>query len=226
MTHNPSYIKSLREKARLTQQEVADKLGVSRPTYLQLEAGKTELSLSQAETLAQLYGLSIEEFSAQSKRLYEKYKEMVLAFLRQAPAVPKTKLAKMLYLSDFAWFYDHLQSMSGMPYRKIQYGPVPDAYFRAITELEEAGKINIERTTREGKEMNLISESAGNKKMVLSHISKDELALIKKIAIKWKDKRTAEIVDFTHQQLPYALCREDEIIPYALITQEDPDNVI
>lgn len=226
MPHNPSYIKSLRDKAGLTQLEVAERLQISRPTYLQLEAGKTELSLSQAETLAKLYGLSIEEFSAQSTRLYEKYKQMIIAFIREVPSMPKTKLAKMLYLSDFAWFYDHLESMSGMPYRKIQYGPVPDAYFRALTELEDCGSINIERTTREGKEMNLISESEGNRKATLSHISQEELELIKKIAHKWKDKRTAEIVGFTHQQLPYALCREDEIIPYALITQEDPDNVI
>jgi DNA-binding XRE family transcriptional regulator len=226
MTHNPSYIKSLRERAALTQQAVAHLLQVSRPTYIQLEAGKTELSLSQAEALARLYGLSLEEFSAQSQRMYEKYKEMILAFLRECPSVPKTKLAKLVYLSDFAWFYNHLTSMSGMPYRKIQYGPVPDAYFRAISELEEAGKINIERKEREGGGgMNIVSESSSNRRMVLSHISKDELALIKKIAKKWDGKRTDEIVNFTHQQLPYSVCREDEIIPYSLITQEDPENV-
>lgn len=48
---------------------------------------------------------------------------------------------------------------------------------------------------------------------------------MKKIVEKWKDKKTNEIVNFTHNQLPYALCRENEIIPYELITQEDPDLV-
>ena len=43
--------------------------------------------------------------------------------------VPKTKLAKLLYLADFAWYYDHLKSMSGMQYRKITFGPVPDTFF-------------------------------------------------------------------------------------------------
>ena len=49
--------------------------------------------------------------------------------------------------------------------------------------------------------------------------------LIKKIAEKWKNKKTSEIVNFTHIQLPYSICRDNELIPYELITQEDPDSV-
>ena len=45
------------------------------------------------------------------------------------------------------------------------------------------------------------------------------------IAKKWKDKKTKDIVNFTHNQLPYSICREDELIPYELITQEDPGKV-
>lgn len=75
---------------------------------------------------------------------YEKYKEMLLAYLRYAASskgfVTKTKLAKLLYLADFGWFYNKPESMSGMPYRKITYGPVPDIYFRALDELEENGQ--------------------------------------------------------------------------------------
>ena len=53
-------------------------------------------------------------------------------------------------------------------------------------------------------------------------ISKEEVKLIEKISKKWKDKKTSEIVDFTHNQLPFKICSPDEIIPYELITQEDP----
>jgi len=111
--------------------------------------------------------------------------------------------------------------MSGMQYRRIKYGPVPDMYFRAIDELEEAGKIAIDRKG----EMILISENQGSKSQSLEKLSKEELALIDKISEKWKDKKTNEIVDFTHNQLPYKICQPDEIIPYELITQQDPDYV-
>jgi hypothetical protein len=59
----------------------------------------------------------------------------------------------------------------------------------------------------------------------LEKILKEELNNIGEIAQKWKDKRTNEIVNFTHNQLPYKLCSENEIIPYELIIQEDPEYV-
>jgi hypothetical protein len=36
--------------------------------------------------------------------------------------------------------------MSGMQYKKLPYGPVPDTFFRVLTELEEDGKINIDKS--------------------------------------------------------------------------------
>jgi uncharacterized phage-associated protein len=96
-------------------------------------------------------GITIDELITGNISDIVKYKQMILSYLRMKLTdkndnkVPKTKLAKLLYLADFAWFYEHGQSMSGMQYRKIEYGPVPDAFFRALDELEDSGKINIER---------------------------------------------------------------------------------
>ena len=123
---------------------------------------------------------------------------MILAFLREGGKIPKTKLAKLLYFADFSWFYYHLESMSGMQYRKIQYGPVTDAYFRIIDEMFNNGEIAITQT-EEG--AMLISQTRSGTKVPLSKIKNEEGSLIKKIEEKWKGKKTAEIVDFTHKQL-------------------------
>ena len=151
---------------------------------------------------------------------------MILTFLRMNISkdgkIPKTKLAKLLYLADFAWFYNSLESMSGMQYRKIIYGPVPDTFFRVLDELEEDGKIIVDRKNENGKECFLVSESESNKNEKIQTISTEEKSLMKKIAEKWKDKKTQEVVNFTHNQLPYSLCRDNELIPYELITQVDP----
>jgi hypothetical protein len=56
-------------------------------------------------------------------------------------------------------------------------------------------------------------------------LTEEEYNLIKKICEKWKGKPTNEIVKFTHNQLPWSMCEPMEEIPYAFITQEDPDNV-
>ncbi len=218
-------LKSLRSERGISQSELASQLGISRPSYISIEQGKRELTLGEFEKLSGILGISFEELESGESPKYEKYKQMILAFLRMSKSVTKTKLAKLVYLSDFAWFYSHLQSMSGMQYRKIKYGPVPDAYFRALDELEEDGKIVIDRKNADGKEMLIISESDSNKKQKLGDISSNEASLMKEIYKKWKDKKTAEIVNFTHNQLPYLMADDEEIVSYALITQEDPHEV-
>jgi len=224
-------IKEFRIKNNLSQEQIAKSIGVSRPTYTAMEAGKQQLSAEEAQKLASLLGITIDELLSGNIANVEKYKQMILTYLRMNLTskgdgqIPKTKLAKLLYLADFSWYYDHLESMSGMQYRKIAYGPVPDTFFRALDELEEAGKISIVRKDDGVKEMFLISESESNKNEKITTLSSEELKLMKEIGKKWKDKKTKEIVNFTHNQLPYNLCRPDEIIPYELITQEDPEMV-
>jgi len=222
-------IKEFRTEKGFSQDQIAKAIGVSRPTYTAIESGKQELSLEEAKKLVTLFGIGVDELLSGSIPNIQKYKHMILTFLRMNVSkdgkIPKTKLAKLLYLTDFAWFYHSLESMSGMQYRKIVYGPVPDIFFRVLDELEEDGKIIIDRKSDDGKDMFLVSESESNKNEKIQTISTEEKDLMKKIAEKWKDKKTQEIVNFTHNQLPYSLCRDNELIPYELITQEDPDSV-
>ncbi len=221
------FIKELREKREKSQQEIAEKLEMSRSSYILVEQGKKELSLSEAQKVASIFGINLKDMETGIVPDFDKYKEMILSFLRYFSAktdgkVPKTKLAKLLYLTDFSWFYENMESMSGMQYRRIKYGPVPDLYFRALDELEDEGRID-----RDNKKSDviLISENEASKKMRLKSLKKEEIALIAKIAKKWEDRKTREIVNFTHNQLPYKVCSPDEIIPYELIIQEDPDYV-
>lgn len=225
-------IKEFRIKRGLSQEQVAEAIGVSRPTYTAIEAGKKQnLDIDEAQKLANFFGISLNELISGTIENIEKYKQMILTYLRMNLStyrdgkVTKTKLAKLLYFADFAWFYDHLESMSGMQYKKFTYGPVPDTFFRALAELEEDGKINVDRIKEKENDVYLINESESNKNEKITTISSEEQALMEKIAEKWKDKRTKEIVTFTHNQMPYAICRDNEVIPYELITQEDADKV-
>ncbi len=218
-------IRALRTKRGLSQLEIAKRLDISRSSYIAIEQGKRELTLGEFEKLSNILDVSFEEIESGIVANYEKYKQMILAYLRVGEMgdgkIPKTKLAKLLYLADFAWFYENLESMSGMQYARRAYGPVPDSYFRALAELEEEGKISI---GHKGDAL-LVSIGAGAARQKLDLLQKKELELMRKILMKWKDKRTQEIVNFTHEQLPYRICRDNELIPYELIIQEDPDHV-
>lgn len=152
----------------------------------------------------------------------EKYNEIIQNCIKfwcdKDGKITKTKLAKLCYLADFSWFYYHLEPMTGLAYIKLPQWPVPEAYFRAVDSLQCLGKIN---ETQKG-QAKLISNIEEPECHELTH---EELDLIQKICTKWQDKKTEEIVSFTHVQMPRKICNDMEIIPYEFITQEDPDHV-
>lgn len=152
----------------------------------------------------------------------DKYKKIIKACIQYWSwidgRITKTKLAKLCYLVDFSWFYNHLTSLTGLAYRKIAQWPVPDVYFTTIKELEREKSIVIEKRGDAYMIENLSD-------IYDSDFDIEEIDLIKKICKKRKKADTAKIVDFTHKQLPWMLCKDKEIIPYEFITQEEPNNV-
>lgn len=54
------FISELRKKHRLSQESVAKRLGITRPTYIQIERGERDLTITQAEKLSGLFGVSFE----------------------------------------------------------------------------------------------------------------------------------------------------------------------
>jgi transcriptional regulator with XRE-family HTH domain len=57
----PSFIKSLRIKHGLSQLEVAQKLSISRGSYVDIEGGRRELTLEDANKIAEIFQIAIEE---------------------------------------------------------------------------------------------------------------------------------------------------------------------
>src|SRR3990167_11292503 len=109
------FIKTLRNERGFSQSELAIKLGMSRPSYISIEQGKKELTLSEAEKLSDILGMSLKEMESGISANYEKYKQMILSYIRNAESkkdgrITKTRLPKLVYLADFAWFYDHLKT--------------------------------------------------------------------------------------------------------------------
>jgi transcriptional regulator with XRE-family HTH domain len=220
------FIKTLREKKGISQLELARQLGISRTSYIAVEQGKREITLGELEKLAEILGVSIQDIEHGEVPNYEKYKQMIHAFLRLNTSLPKTKLAKLLYFADFAWYYKHLESMSGMQYRKIQYGPVADTYFRLIDEMFDNGEISVEKkSTQTGNEAMLISETRAGAKESLTQLSKSELGLIQSINKKWQGKPTKDIVNFTHKQMPYIFAEDNDIVSYEVFGQENPEDI-
>ena len=54
-------IQELRKERKISQQELADALGVTRQTIISLESGKYKASLVLAHKAAQFFGMTIED---------------------------------------------------------------------------------------------------------------------------------------------------------------------
>lgn len=132
--------------------------------------------------------------------------------------ITKTKLAKLVYLVDFTHFYKFLVPMTGFEYKKLPFGPVTVEFFAVLEEMISHAIILEEK------------KGAANLFFLLEEPERDqlreqEIKLIREIAKKWCHHNTESIVDFTHEQLPWKISRDHEVIPYELITQEEPENV-
>lgn len=229
---NISNIEKLRLAKGLTQEQVAKSIGVSRPTYINIENGIKELTVSQAEMLAAVLRVNVEDLLdttdgvvafSDSKNSFEKFKQIVLNALKYGAdddgKITKTKLAKLVYLADFIWFYENSKPLTGVKYRKMAQGPVPYEYFRALDEMEEEGIIVREQ---KGK---AIMFSLAEKQAPTGKLTKDEIKMVEKVSKAWKGKPTIDIVNFTHEQLPWQICMDEEVIPYGLIFQEEPEKI-
>lgn len=223
------FIKAQREKRGFTHDEVAKLIDVSRSSYFAIERGDKKLSLDEAAKLAKIFGITVDELLNAYTPDFDKYRQMILAFLRGAKesgeTLKKTKLAKLLYFADFASYYFYKKSMSGLQYRKIEFGPVPDAYFRMLEELVDEEKIDVNKVTDGEKKMFEITETFISEIEKLDLLSEKEKSLISDIWSKWKGKNTNQIVQYTHNQKPYKSVEFGQIIPYELIKREEVEHV-
>lgn len=227
-------IRELRKIYGLSQEQVAGAIGINRSTLVAVEKGDRELNSEELGKLADYLGIDISELVAQEIPDYEKYEQMILEIVDTyiletvseshptGKSLPKTFLAKLLYLTDFSWFYNELKPMSSMKYRKIEYGPVPDQFFRIYEEMMDEGKLSTEISDRGAYWTRLTRAGKAN---LRSKLNTEEKKIIHKVVKKWKDANTREIAAFTHAQLPYQVSRNEQFIPYELITQEEPEHV-
>lgn len=203
----------------LTQEQVSNFLGISRATYLNIETGKSKPNVDILERIAAKLNIPVAEFFDEPRN-NEKFKQMYFYILEHfKTGIPKTKLAKLLYLADFSYFYDFLEPMSGVRYIRREYGPVADIFFETTEDLFDNGKINIKPLDR------AFMISSITYKPINNLLNEAEKKRIDEICELWKDKDTQEIVNYTHGQKPWKACLDGEYIPYSLITQEDPDHV-
>ena len=220
-------IKPLRQAKGLNQADIAAELGVSRPTYVLIEQGSKEPTLTQLYTLARLLGVEPGELClnlpslGSRKTNYDKFKQLVSVCIARGTndaAITKAKLSVLTYLCDFAWFNISSQPMTGENYRCTPRGPVADDFLRAVDELYEGQSIAVE--TGGATMLFRPLESP-----LTTLLNAKELALINEICTKWLPQATESAINFALRQAPCKAVKTGDPIPYEAILNEPKETL-
>ncbi|MBU2082413.1 helix-turn-helix domain-containing protein, partial [Patescibacteria group bacterium] len=161
------FILEQRKKHDLTQEFLASKIGVSRPTYIQIEQGERDLTITEAKKLADIFGIVFDDFVQGKKSLLPKIelekrampkkvkqemrisvpqenivklKETFLYILEKIGALPnigEAVICKILYFIDFDYYEKYEEQLIGATYIKNHYGPTPAAFTEIVKQMEQ-----------------------------------------------------------------------------------------
>ena len=227
------HIITLRKKHSLSQQEVADMLGVSRATYSDIERANREGSAIELKKLAELFEVSMENLlepewistGLQSVPTDEvifdsrKLKNILLYILETCggrPNLGETVLYKLLYFIDFDMFDKYGSSVTGLSYVNQQYGPVPlqQQYNAVIEAMIDQGYLKIFTQEYFGKKQKRYVALTNHEMGVLNEREK---SMVDEVLAKLAHMSATDIKNYVHLDIPWRETKEKDIIPYHLV---------
>ena len=139
----------------------------------------------------------------------EKVSEMAKFFICKESGLFPTKLNKEMFYADFLHYKLHGQSISGLQYQAIQYGPVPVHY---ETVYDNIDGINKEIVVAHDMESTRLSCSSCDTNV----FSKQELETLGIVLAKIQPMSTQEVIDRSHLEDAWKHYREgNQLIPYS-----------
>lgn len=231
-------IKKLREDLNLSQEDLAEKLGVPRPSISQIESGQRDVNSIELAKLAKLFEISVDDLLAPDlneckemkketkapKFNKEKFKQVLLYILEQCGAkanVGETVLYKLLYFADFNYYELYEDFLTGATYRKISFGPAPCNFQKIVQEMIDEGQ--LKKVTTEYYEK--------PQKKYLPLVKTDinqwnwtarEKEIIDNVIGRLSSMDAATISDFSHNDIPWEVTQDRDTIDYDTVFYRKP----
>ena len=139
----------------------------------------------------------------------EKVSEMVKFFICKEGGLFPTKLNKEMFYADFLHYKLHGQSISGLQYQAIQYGPVPVHYDTVYDNIEGISKEIVVAHDMESTKLSCSSCNTGV-------FSEQELETLNDVLTIIQPMGTQEIIDKSHEEDDWLHYRDrNQLIPYS-----------
>ncbi len=240
-------IKILREQHGITQQKLADLLGLSRPTVSQIEIGERKLSADELVKLADIFNISVEyllglkrepkiiikKTEKKERPKYQvrinvpqknikKFKEVLLYILNKVgskPNIGETVLYKILYFIDFDFYEKYEEQLIGATYIKNNYGPTPVEFRKIVEKMIDDGEIiKVESTYFEYPQTKYLPV----RKADLAELKANEIELIDNILYRLSDMNASQISEYSHNDVPWLTTENQGIIEYESVFYRTP----
>lgn len=245
------FIQEQRRKHNLTQEFLASELGISRPTYIQIEQGARELTISEAEKLARIFGVSLDsflqekEFSVTITLEKEKQQQMTKQAEDIRISVPQKNLEKFKEVLLYV-----LSKVGGKPnvgetvLYKLLYFIDFDYYEKYEEQLVGATYIknhygptpmefkDIVGEMIKGGEIVRISGKYFNypQQKYLPVRDPDltklkdarELQHIDEVLARLGDKNAKELTDYSHEDVPWVVAQDNKPLDYEAVFYRSP----
>jgi transcriptional regulator with XRE-family HTH domain len=246
------FILEQRKKNNLTQEFLASKIGVSRPTYVQVEQDERELTISEAQKLASVFNMSLEELLSASQKEIEvdfgedkkekdtktemriimtranvkKFKEVLLYLLEKVGARPnigETAIYKLLYFIDFDYYEKFEEQLIGATYIKNHFGPTPVEFKKITDQMIEKGEIErIKSSYFQHDQKKYLPRRNADLKV----LSGQEIQHIDEVLARLAWKNAAELSDYSHTDTPWMVHKIGEKISYETVFYRDKDHSV
>lgn len=237
------FLLELRKINKLSQAFMAQKIGVSRASYIEIEKGTKELTISQAQKIADIFNISLEslisgkktseiEVSFSKEKIKEekqefridvpqknlkKFKEVLLYILEKVgskPNVGMTVLYKLLYFIDFDYYEKFEEQLIGATYIKNHFGPTPVEFKKIIENLESKGELE---TVKSKYFLHEQTKYLPRRQADISVLSAQEIKHIDEVLSRLSDKNAKELSDYSHEDIPWLVAKDNQQIEYEAV---------
>lgn len=127
----------------------------------------------------------------------EKFTEMVVFFSEKIEPF-KTKMNKLLFYADFLMFKQTCFSISGVRYKAINMGPVPNNFQSIFEYLANKGEVDIYTTEFLNGNIGEQFKARNDRPFNTDLFSANELQILEKVANAFKSTSTNDIIELTH----------------------------
>ncbi len=154
-----------------------------------------------------------------------KFRHLVLYITQrswQDASLGRTKLWKILWLSDFLAFLRTGRSVTGSEYLRFPLGPVPEHGLRLLQAMEDSGEIETRTELYHGyRQYRPLARGEPDLRLFTA----EEIAVVEEACRQFADMNATEAVRHVHAiSAGWSLTPDRERIPYetALLSPEDP----